>query len=151
METQIEFPLELDRPLPLLPILAIDPGETSGYVKLARAGTSLSLTYGNFKWPDGVLDLDRLLAHSSTVIVERFNLFPGKAKVQTGSNFPAVEVIGYIRGQLQKREQAHHLFFVAPSQSAVWKTEEIMRLVKGRHVKSALGVLMHFIVNRSKK
>lgn len=148
MDQQIEFPLQLDRPLPALPVLAIDPGETSGYVKLARAGASLSLTYGNFKWPAGVLILDRLLTGSTTVVVERFTLFPGKAKVQTGSFFPAVEVIGYIRGELEKRERAHHLFFVAPSQSAVWKKEEITKLVKGRHVKSALGVLMHFIINR---
>jgi hypothetical protein len=85
-------------------VIAFDPGETTGFAKAnvdfdGRGTPVFTLleasevkTYGQFH--DIVL---HQLDSTTMVLVERFNLFPGKASSQIGSTFPSAEWIGVIK------------------------------------------------------
>lgn len=79
-------------------LLAIDPGETTGYALFqyghdrSRPPTLLQsgqcLLWGPI--PYIIVTVDR-------IVIERFLLLPGVALAQTGSEFPAVQVLGVVR------------------------------------------------------
>lgn len=144
MKMIIDFPLEVDS-LPDLPALAIDPGKTVGWVQLFKEDDKLRLAYGQDVWPEDAFYLQEYVDGSETVIIENFRLFPGKAKAKIGSTFPTVEVIGFVRGLMHRYNREDQLHEVQASQSALWRKHDLLKLVRGRHAKSALGVLLYHI------
>lgn len=75
-------------------VLAIDPGETTGWVFRHHDGAVCG----------GVIESSHLKIWSllnkctpDVVVLERFNLYPGKAAAQSYSSFYTVEVIGVVK------------------------------------------------------
>ena len=78
-------------------ILAIDPGETTGYVVAATDGLDYDIKIsGQFpNWKQ----IETLLTYwlPDTVVYEAFYLSPQIAKFKTRSTLPTVEVIGVLK------------------------------------------------------
>lgn len=80
-------------------ILVFDPGESTGWVYLDTLG----------KLQGGTIPADHLLVGRlieellpDVVVIERFNLYPGKAKSMSWNSFYPVEVIGVIKYLCEK-------------------------------------------------
>lgn len=77
-------------------ILAIDPGDTSGYA-LFSTENQLLIKYDAVKFtPLGLFDLMNNL-QPERVVYERFSLYAHKAESQINSEFYTVQLIGVIR------------------------------------------------------
>jgi len=82
-------------------LLSIDPGESTGYlVMLAETGEIV-----NYGTTDGWHMLDTLMDthRPDSIILEAFRLYPHQSRVQIGSAFPAVQVIGAVRYMAELR------------------------------------------------
>lgn len=76
-------------------IMGIDPGENIGYAILE--GGKLQ-SHGVIQYTFEGLDLLLSLVDTADVVVmESFMLYPGKARQQSWSKFPTVEVIGIVK------------------------------------------------------
>ena len=88
-------------------VVAIDPGETTGYAVVewdtSSAKIPLKAPKNSFKVSTGELEgysnIKALISKENPdkVIYEGFKLYPWKAKNKIWSNFPTVEVIGVIK------------------------------------------------------
>lgn len=146
-------------PIPRV-IVSIDPGEHVGIVKLSRVETLgrlslLTLHDATLRWPEDAEELSWWVDGADVVVIEEFRLFPGKAKAQTGSKFPAAEAIGWVRGLclvdgITLVEQA------AMVQHSMRNTD-LAELVprhqwpKGDHVLSAFKHLIHYLIKLEMK
>lgn len=131
-------------------ILAFDPGETTGAVRLVTGGTWI--------WPPTVSSFDittlvGLIAwwRSSSdgvdlVIVEEFHLFPHKALAQIGSMFETVRVIGHL--EILAYSSGLLVTYQLPSCQHSWKDSTLKRLgfyLTSRHQRSALKHALHWL------
>ncbi len=75
-------------------ILAVDPGDTSGFALFAADGSLINKWQSNF---DNSLEFLSPLTNLKTVVVEDYRLRAGKQTQQTGSRFQAVQMIGALK------------------------------------------------------
>ena len=75
-------------------ILAVDPGDTSGFALFAADGSLINKWQSNF---DNSLDFLSPLTNLKTIVVEDYRLRAGKQTQQTGSRFQAVQMIGALK------------------------------------------------------
>jgi hypothetical protein len=128
-------------------VLAIDPGESTGWVFRNVDG----------KLSGGVVGMSHarvwelLVKYAPDVIIlERFNLFPGKAAAQSYSNFYTVEVIGVVKVffQLQASHgSAIELYVQAPSDKkyagSLDGRYELLRAYTGDHSEHMKDAYQH--------
>ena len=82
-------------------VLAFDPGETTGWALVdseTENRTFLSGEFPAFSWAAKLVNG----YEPDVAVVEAFRLYPSRAKAQSWSTFPAVEVIGVIKFVCQK-------------------------------------------------
>lgn len=90
--------LEADRAHPERDmLLAIDPGDTTGWVTLKYQGGELLDAGMDRDFLSTLANLDVYLPRLAAVVVEDYRLFASKAKQQIGSRFEAVQIIGAVR------------------------------------------------------
>jgi hypothetical protein len=75
-------------------ILAVDPGDTSGFALFAADGSYINKWQAKF---EESLDLLTPLINIKHVVVEDYRLRKGKQAQQTGSRFQAVQMIGALK------------------------------------------------------
>lgn len=75
-------------------ILAVDPGDTSGFALFAADGSLINKWQSNF---DNSLEFLSPLTNLKTIVVEDYRLRAGKQAQQTGSRFQAVQMIGALK------------------------------------------------------
>lgn len=75
-------------------ILAVDPGDTSGFALFAADGSLINKWQSNF---DNLLEFLSPLTNLKTIVVEDYRLRAGKQAQQTGSRFQAVQMIGALK------------------------------------------------------
>jgi hypothetical protein len=75
-------------------ILAVDPGDTSGFALFAADGLLINKWQSNF---DNSLEFLSPLTNLKTIVVEDYRLRAGKQAQQTGSRFQAVQMIGALK------------------------------------------------------
>lgn len=75
-------------------ILAVDPGDTSGFALFEDGGSSIGSWQSDF---DKSLELLAPIENLSKIVVEDYRLRKGKQAQQTGSRFQAVQMIGALK------------------------------------------------------
>jgi hypothetical protein len=145
-------------------LASFDPGQTTGYcvIDIQDDGKDFSVhRCDEIPWEARFANIDYIFINDTPqiIVVEQFRLYPHKAKVQIGSIFPSVRVIGiietmcYIHGLAESR-----LYFQGAGD--IVKTmvlERDMTMVAGsphkidayRHAR--LHFLRHFFLNPFEK
>ena len=152
-------------------VLSIDPGKTTGIV-LASCKSPKDFTVisaKDWKWSsrfeipeyynlDNPLGLMYSLSNfngqiPTYVVIESFNLFRHKAQQLTGSDFPAVRVIGMIEYAMSEAGILDRLITQTPSQRIRAKIlDQHVQDLKGlHHAKDAYKHLRVFISNPMNK
>lgn len=90
---------ENEQPIPIWPILALDPGGTTGYA----AFTMYEILDASEVVGDAAT-MEALIKHfsPSIVVIEEYRIYPGKAKTHIHSDVPTARLIGAIEYICQK-------------------------------------------------
>jgi len=125
-------------------ILALDPGETTGYVVAEVDGLDYDIKIsGQFPswqrleelityWPPGV------------IIYEAFYLSPQIAKFKTRSTMPTVEVIGVLK-YLAQKYAIRQLVAQSPAHKEMVSLPRYIAGVSGPHARDALKHLIAYL------
>lgn len=133
-------------------ILAMDPGESTGWFARGRDGILIGGTLPqNHQLVATIINVMK----PDVVVVERFNLFPGMAKTMAWNTFYPCEVIGVIRlvcqlNNIKMVEQAPGVKKFAGPFEADWDEfkERLMKTNKvTEHVKDAYLHYKYYIRN----
>lgn len=138
-------------------IMAIDPGETTGFV-VVDTDTDHVLTFGVWKGPEDFMDasVQNQLSLSEVLVVEDYRIYPHKARQHIGSRPYAIEVIGHIR--LWAYAHSRTVEFQSASQAKQqWPNKRLakhftpthLQLLGGRHAKDALRHALTYIENKT--
>lgn len=125
-------------------VLALDPGETTGYVVFNQDKHEI-VESGQFPY---IQELERLIELCDFVIIEKFELFPHKAKEQIGSTFPTCEVIGVAKYLCGKFNRDYIL--QRPLDQSFFNDAKLKILgfrTNRKHANSAIKHLLHYYVN----
>lgn len=131
-------------------VMALDPGNSTGWVLRTDAGKLLGGTIGedHEKVADKIIQL-----HPDVVVYETFQLYPGKAQKMMWSTFYPCEVIGVIRyvcahiqiKQVLGVQPSVKKFALSPSEESLWKTVEAHAGEKiTEHTRDAVRLLRYY-------
>jgi len=127
------------------PILGVDPGEHTGWVKYL----------GGSNWVHGVtrelVELENLVNDSGFVIAEEFILMPGKMRRATQKMVSPLSVLGVLEFLCKKRSV--ELVSVTPANRAAVKklTAEVDGKRLERHAREAAEVVVSYVVKLIEK
>lgn len=126
-------------------ILAIDPGETTGYVVAEADGLDYDIKIsGQFpNWRS----LEELITYwlPDVIIYEAFYLSPQIAKYKTRSTMPTVEVIGVLKYLAWKHTIGRLLVAQPPSSIELVSLPRHLAGVSGPHARDALKHLIAYL------
>lgn len=131
-------------------VMALDPGNSTGWVLRTDAGKLLGGTIGedHEKVADKIIQL-----RPDVVVYETFQLYPGKAQKMMWSTFYPCEVIGVIRyvcahiqiKQILGVQPSVKKFALSPSEESLWKTVEAYAGEKiTEHTRDAVRLLRYY-------
>ena len=127
-------------------VLALDPGETTGYVIAEADGTNYDIKLsGQFpNWQMFEILIRQHILHLSDVIVyEAFHLSPQIAKFKAWSTLPTVETIGVLKYLAQKNKTK--LVAQPASAKEVVSLPRYIAGVSGPHARDALKHLIAYL------
>jgi len=127
-------------------VLALDPGETTGYVIAEVDGTDYDIKLsGQFpNWQMFEILIRQHILHLSDVIVyEAFHLSPQIAKFKAWSTLPTVETIGVLKYLAQKNKTK--LVAQPASAKEVVSLPRYIAGVSGPHARDALKHLIAYL------
>ena len=125
-------------------ILALDPGETTGYVVAETDGLDYDIKIsGQFPYCQ---QIEALITNWSfdAVVYEAFYLSPQIAKFKTWSIMPTVEVIGVLK-YLTWKYEIHRLVTQAASDKELVTLPRYIAGVSGPHARDALKHLIAYL------
>ena len=124
-------------------ILALDPGETTGYVIAEADGLDydikISGQHPNWRQLEGLINY----WSPDAIVYEAFYLSPQIAKFKTRSTLPTVEVIGVLKYLAQKNKTK--LIAQPPSAKEVVSLSRYIAGVSGPHARDALKHLIAYL------
>ncbi len=82
-------------------VITVDPGDTTGIAYWTDKGELIEKEALDF---DALLEKLELLEGVSVIVYEDYRLRQGKQLVQTGSRFPAVQVIGALKAYAKRHK-----------------------------------------------
>ena len=127
-------------------ILALDPGETTGYVIAKADGLDydikISGQFPNWQMFE-VLIRQHLMYLSDVLVYEAFYLSPQIAKFKTHSVLPTVETIGVLKYLAQKNQTK--LIAQSPSAKELVTLPRYIAGVSGPHARDALKHLIAYL------
>lgn len=87
------------------PVVALDPGETTGWCRINYSEGEWFISSGVFSWPSEFLRLESIICDEyGTLVVEDFKIYPNKVP-----NLSPVEVIGVVK--FFKEASFYHDFY----------------------------------------
>lgn len=140
-------------------ILAFDPGETTGIVFANWDLSTTPITYFDvlkathvpFDLSTNIYDII-MTVKPQILIYERFALYKHKAMQQVNSEFPTVEIIGYIKLAYVHLTRTEHVCKLVKQPASVMERVEIspqheLQLRGKRHATSAYKHIRYYIIN----
>lgn len=132
-------------------VLALDPGETTGYVIAEADGTDYDIKLsGQFpNWQMFEILIRQHILHLSDVIVyEAFHLSPQIAKFKAWSTLPTVETIGVLK-YLAQKHVVRQLVAQPASAKELVSLPRYIAGVSGPHARDALRHLIAYLKGRA--
>ena len=144
-------------------VLAVDPGETTGWALLDRGVLKRcgQITPIESHQPNlaaatsllrSVLREQRLMGDPVPIVVmEKFFLYPHKRKQQTGSTFPTVEVIGVLR--LTAQQLGLRVIEQSASMAKTLVTDDRLKSLKfwvpgKKHARDAIRHALYYVLTK---
>ena len=125
-------------------ILALDPGETTGYVIAEIDGINydikLSGQHPNWRQLEGLINY----WSPDAIVYEAFYLSPEIAKFKSRSTLPTVEVIGVLK-YLAQKYSVRQLIAQPPSAKELVTLPRYVAGVSGPHARDALKHLIAYL------
>jgi hypothetical protein len=126
-------------------ILAVDPGDTSGFALFAADGSLINKWQSNF---DNSLEFLSPLTNLKTIVVEDYRLRAGKQAQQTGSRFQAVQMIGALKYHAKLHGMAFELASVqAKTLGAMFSGQKPPSNHKESHEVDAYNIGIYWLVD----
>lgn len=126
-------------------ILAVDPGDTSGFALFASDGSYINKWQSDF---DNSLDFLSPLTNLKTIVVEDYRLRKGKQAQQTGSRFQAVQMIGALKYHAKLHGMAFELASVqAKTLGAMFSGQKPPSNHKESHKVDAYNIGIYWLVD----
>ena len=132
----------------LMLILALDPGETTGYVIAEADGLDYDIKVSG-QFPNWQLFDSLIRSYSpNTIVYEAFYLSPEIAKFKSRSTLPTVEVIGVLK-YLAPKYSVRQLVAQPPSAKELVSLPRYIAGVSGPHARDALKHLIAYLRGRN--
>jgi len=129
-------------------VLALDPGETTGYVIAEVDGINYDIKLsGQFpNWQQ----LETLVVNwiTNAIVYEAFHLSPQIAKFKAWSTLPTVETIGVLK-YLAQKYSVRQLVAQPPSSKELVSLPRYIAGVSGPHARDALKHLIAYLRRRN--
>ena len=128
-------------------ILALDPGETTGYVVAKTDGLDYDIKISG-QFPNWQM-LETLVVNwiTDVIVYEAFYLSPQIAKFKSRSTLPTVETIGVLK-YLTRKYSVRQLVAQSPSAKELVSLPRYVAGVSGPHVRDALKHLIAYLRGR---
>ena len=126
-------------------ILAVDPGDTSGFALFANDGSYVNKWQSDF---DNSLEFLSPLTNLKTIVVEDYRLRKGKQAQQTGSRFQADQMIGALKYHAKLHGMAFELASVqAKTLGAMFSGQKPPSNHKESHKVDAYNIGIYWLVD----
>jgi len=136
-------------------IIAFDPGETTGWASaFEHHWPNLSFETGTIRGIDELIRTfhAKALGHGrTTVIIERWHLFPGSALQKVGSEFPEIQVLGQIKMLCHMKELGWKIQEPSDQAAAKWPEAKLNKYGfksrgKTTHERSAVCHILYYLL-----
>ena len=137
-------------------LLALDPGEMTGYVYVDTgpsgyvSGDNIVRELGSFPEADGVAPLLQRL-RPDCVLLEGFRLRPQRARSQYNRTMTTSEIIGIIQTRIKAENIPMHVLPPAEDRPVQAIFGKMYKGIRGRHARAAFRLVAAYVLSGSVK